>query len=57
MSVWWRFKRDAPGPWHFGFKTDVGSGLVRMGHYNGDYSGGVVVDPTEIETKPYTRMY
>jgi hypothetical protein len=55
MMIWWRFKREAPGPWRFGFRTEVNgsSGLVRMGLWHGDTTLGPVVDPREIETKPY----
>jgi hypothetical protein len=57
MMVWWRFKHDVPGPWRFGFQTDIGSGLVRMGDYNGDTHGGLVVDLKEIEMRSYVRQY
>ena len=53
MLMYWRFKRDAPGPWHFGYQTPVGSGLVRMGLWHGDTSRGPIVDPAEIETREY----
>jgi hypothetical protein len=50
---YWRFKTDKPGPWRFGYCTYVNSGLYRMGNYNGDTMGGVLVDPAEIETREY----
>lgn len=55
MMVWWRFKRDVPGAWQFGFMTQVnGPGnLVRMGLWNGDVNHGSVVSRDEIETKEY----
>lgn len=50
---WWRFK-GAPTPWKFGYCTHTNtSGLVRMGAYNGDQTGGSVVDVAEIEWKTY----
>lgn len=54
MSVYWRFKNDVPGPWRYGWMTQVGSGLVRMGWWNGDTTRGPIVDPNEIETRPHS---
>lgn len=51
---WWRWKKDAPCPWMLGYCTHVGSGLVRMGAYNGDTNYGHVVSVSEIEWKEYT---
>ncbi len=52
--VWWRFKKNAPGEYRFGYCTSAESGqLVRMGRWNGDTTGGCVVDPYEIEWKDY----
>lgn len=51
--VFWRFKKNAPGAWQFGFVTDAGPGLVRMGRWHGDRAGGLVVDPNEIEWRNY----
>lgn len=48
---WWRFKGEKA--WRFGYATHVGSGLFRMGTYNGDTTYGVVVDPIDIERKDY----
>ena len=40
--------------WRFGYCTYVsGSNLVRMGRWNGDTSGGSVVDIGDIEWKTY----
>lgn len=51
---WWRYK-GVIGPYYFGYATWVdGPGrLIRMGRYNGDTTGGSVVDNDEIEVKPY----
>lgn len=51
---WWRFKRSAPGAWHFGYCTWLGSGMVRMGAYNGDTTGGSAVVALEIEWRDYS---
>lgn len=51
--VWWRFKREVPGPWHFGYTSSVGQGLIRLGRWNGDTMGGYVVSPSEVEWKPH----
>lgn len=50
--VWWRFTATG-GAYRFGYVSLVGGGLVRMGRWNGDYSGGSVVDPAEIEWKAH----
>lgn len=50
---WWRKKGTLT--WHFGYCTHVGSGLVRMGAWNGDESHGNVVDPADIEWRTYSR--
>lgn len=50
---YWRFKHDKA--WRFGYCTYVGSGLYRMGTYNGDFHGGVLVDPNDIDWKPWVR--
>lgn len=57
MMVWWRFKRSSPGPWNFGYRTQLSGGLVRMGCWNGDTTHGSVVDPSEIETRPFKGSY
>lgn len=49
--VWWR-KTGAPY-WCFGYVTYVkGYNLIRMGCWNGDTMGGVVVDIADIEWRP-----
>ncbi len=53
--VYWRFKRDAPSAWVFGYMVRLSNGLVRMGLWNGDTYHGLVVDLNEIETKEYSR--
>lgn len=56
VPVYWRFKEKG-GPWAYGYPTRISRDLVRMGLYNGDSTGGVVVDPVEIETRPASRSY
>lgn len=51
--VYWRFASEAPSGWRFGYVTVASSGLIRMGSYSGDRTGGTVVDPSEIEWKAY----
>ena len=51
--VWWRFKREIPCEWRFGYATQVNRELTRMGRWNGDTDGGSVVSTGEIEWKPY----
>lgn len=53
IMCWWRAKGTLD--WHFGYCTRVGSGLVRMGSYNGDTTGGRVVDEADIEWRQYDR--
>lgn len=49
---YWRFKGS--GAWRFGYCTHLENAtLVRMGNYNGDMMGGVIVDPNEIEWRNY----
>lgn len=48
---YWRFKGEKA--WRFGYCTSAGSGLYRMGHYNGDTMGGPLVDPGDVETREY----
>lgn len=47
---YWRFKGEKA--WRFGYTSPAGT-LVRMGRWNGDTCGGVVVDPNEIEVRAY----
>ncbi len=52
----WRFKKNAPGPWKFGYVSQgPGQNLLRMGNWNGDVCGGTVVDSSEIECRAYQR--
>ncbi len=51
MIVYWRFKREAPCSFRFGFMTHGPAGLYRMGLWNGDTTNGPLVDLTEIEMK------
>jgi len=53
--IYWRFKKNNPGSWIFGYVTDAGSGLLRMGSWSGDSNHGPVVDPLEIEWREYKR--
>lgn len=49
---YWRFKGEKA--YRFGYCTYVsGPGLIRLGAYNGDTSGGSVVDAYDIEWKAY----
>ena len=44
----WRFKGEHA--YRFGYPSRIeGSRLVRMGRWNGDYTGGYIVDEREIE--------
>ena len=51
QMVYWRFKAHAPGPWNYSYVSSAGCGLLRMGNWNGDTTGGLVIDPAEIEWK------
>jgi hypothetical protein len=52
--VYWRLKSKAPCEYRFGYVTYVsGPSLIRMGRWNGDNTGGYVVDAFEIEWKKY----
>lgn len=53
LMIYWRFKRSIPGRWLFGYVTNVQSGLIRLGRWNGDTYGGSVVEPSEIEWRAY----
>ena len=48
---YWRFKGDKA--WRFGYATQATGGLYRMGNWNGDTMGGVLVDPADIERRNY----
>lgn len=49
--VHWRIK--GTHTFRFGYVTWCDNGLVRMGHWNGDTTNGSVLDPYEIEWRPY----
>lgn len=50
--VWWRWTPNTE--WRFGYCTYVqGPSMIRLGRYNGDTTGGSVVDVGDIEWKPY----
>lgn len=52
--VYWRFRKDVPGPWRFGYVTyERGHDLIRMGAWNGDTSHGPIVSASEIEWTPH----
>jgi len=44
---YWRFKGDKA--YKYGYCTHVHRNLYRMGCYNGDTSGGIIVDVKDIE--------
>jgi hypothetical protein len=44
---YWRFKGEKA--YRFGYCTHAERGFYRMGTYNGDRSGGVIVDAKDIE--------
>ncbi len=46
---YWRFKGEKA--YRFGYATDAGRGLLRMGYWNGDDSHGPIVDPQDIEIR------
>lgn len=47
--IFWRFKGEKS--YRFGYPSDAGRGLIRMGFWNGDFTHGPIVDATEIETR------
>jgi hypothetical protein len=54
--IHWRFKPELGRSleWRFGWVAErMGSGLVKLGRYNGDTMNGVVVSEAEVEWKPY----
>ena len=48
-NVYWRFKGERA--FRYGYPTQMPNGLVRMGRWNGDTYGGVIVNLEEIEVK------
>ena len=52
IMVYWRPKGHVN--WRFGYTSNANShGLIRMGRWNGDTTGGYVVSVNEIEWKEY----
>jgi len=52
--VYWRFKENKASEYRFGYVSYQGNtNMARMGRWNGDRVGGLVVDVTEIDWKPY----
>lgn len=50
--IWWRFK--GKHAYLFGYCTYLNHpSFIRLGRWNGDTKGGVVVDPSEIEWSEY----
>lgn len=47
LTVWWRFSGGKS--WRFGYVTWESGELIRLGRWHGDRTGGVVVDPSDIE--------
>lgn len=51
---YWRIK--GTHEWRFGYCYHLSDpDLVRMGHWNGDTAGGVILSVDEIETRPYSK--
>ncbi len=48
-TCYWRFKGEKP--YRYGYATQAEKGLYRMGNWNGDTTGGVLVDPYDIEMR------
>lgn len=46
-SCYWRFKGDRA--YRYGYATNIRGTLYRMGRYNGDTTGGVIVDKNDVE--------
>lgn len=53
--VYWRFRKQVPCAWRFGYATAESGDLMRMGSYNGDTTHGHIVSVSEIEWKDYKR--
>lgn len=49
QSCYWRFKGDKE--YRYGWPSEAGNGLVRMGRYNGDLWHGPLVSPLDIEVR------
>jgi len=48
-NIYWRFKGETS--YRYGYPTQMTNGLVRIGRWNGDTIGGVVVDLKDIEVR------
>jgi hypothetical protein len=48
-NVYWRFKGEKA--YRYGYPTQMRTGLVRMGRWNGDTMSDIVVDLKDIEIK------
>ncbi|MCK9571593.1 hypothetical protein M0R72_21765 [Candidatus Pacearchaeota archaeon] len=48
-QCYWRFRGEKA--YRYGYATEAGRGLYRMGLWNGDDSHGPIVDPYEIECR------
>jgi len=48
-NIFWRFKGEKE--YRYGYPTKMNDGLVRMGRWNGDTTGGIIVDMREIGVK------
>jgi hypothetical protein len=48
-NCYWRFKGDKA--YRYGYPSEIGNGLIRMGLHNGDVSNGPIVDPKEVEVR------
>jgi len=48
-NIYWRFKGDKA--YRYGYPTQMDNGLVRMGRWNGDTVGGLIVDLKDIEVR------
>lgn len=47
--VWWKVLGAVS--WQIGYVTYVDGDLIRLGRYNGDTTGGIVLNPRAIEWK------
>jgi hypothetical protein len=50
QPVWWRFKNGVR-EWRYGWPTDSGHGLIRMGLYFGDTLSGPIVSHEDVEVR------
>jgi hypothetical protein len=49
ICYYWRFKGELT--YRFGYCTHLKGELYRMGSYNGDTSGGLIANESEIEAQ------